>query len=309
MDYVSALRAISEATAATPSPIPVPIPVPVATQPPAAIQFPQRSFLPPALPPPAPAVAPALVAAPLLPVALVAPSVSSVKGQMERLEALFREAINANYRTCPAPLLPLCPVRRGYPKLYLLRHDLCFYRCCRLAVRYFLPGPHIAICDNSEYCVRDLSSCSLQCSIIHRYRAPVGAPHLDDFHYFVISSSGMGISPKWDFTSTGKFAGNATPFVIGAKVGDILAPSKLQVVTDRALRFLPFLTGGNASLSYRPDQVQSAVHCPYPIGARMLPSCEDNSCDHEISKDAPVVLPNPNMSGVFHAIAPFCHWP
>ncbi|KAJ6543031.1 hypothetical protein B0H19DRAFT_957664 [Mycena capillaripes] len=45
------------------------------------------------------------------------------------------------------------------------------------------------------------------------------------FHYFVTSPSGTGISPKWDFTSTGKFAGNATAFVIGAKVGDIPAPT------------------------------------------------------------------------------------
>ncbi|KAJ7494184.1 hypothetical protein FB451DRAFT_1216165 [Mycena latifolia] len=44
------------------------------------------------------------------------------------------------------------------------------------------------------------------------------------FHY-VTAPSGTGISPKWDFTSTGRFAGNATAFVIGAKVGDIPAPT------------------------------------------------------------------------------------
>ncbi|KAJ7659142.1 hypothetical protein DFH06DRAFT_1130701 [Mycena polygramma] len=55
--------------------------------------------------------------------------------------------------------------------------------------------------------------------------ALVGAPHLDGFHYFVPSPSGTGLSPKWDFTSTGKFAGNSTAFVLGAKVGDILAPT------------------------------------------------------------------------------------
>ncbi|KAJ7645059.1 hypothetical protein DFH06DRAFT_1425712 [Mycena polygramma] len=52
----------------------------------------------------------------------------------------------------------------------------------------------------------------------------VGAPGLLGFHYFVPSPSGTGISPKWDFTSTGKTAGDATAFVIAAKAGDILAP-------------------------------------------------------------------------------------
>ncbi|KAJ6468922.1 hypothetical protein C8R45DRAFT_1017849 [Mycena sanguinolenta] len=60
----------------------------------------------------------------------------------------------------------------------------------------------------------------------------VGAPHLDGFHYFVTSPSGTGLSPKWDFTSTGKFAGNASAFVLGAKVGDILAPEDPAVNID-----------------------------------------------------------------------------
>ncbi|KAJ7703421.1 hypothetical protein B0H16DRAFT_1638790 [Mycena metata] len=45
------------------------------------------------------------------------------------------------------------------------------------------------------------------------------------FHYFVTSPSGTDLSPKWDFTSTGKFAGNSSAFVLGAKVGDITAPA------------------------------------------------------------------------------------
>ncbi|KAJ7802710.1 hypothetical protein B0H14DRAFT_3779893 [Mycena olivaceomarginata] len=114
MDQVSALRAIMEAAAATPSPIPPPTVV----QPPVAA--PLSSVAPPysetpfqvprgvtsAAPgtAPVPAVAPAPVAAPLPPVALVAPAPSSVEGQMERLEALFREAINANKRAhSPSP--------------------------------------------------------------------------------------------------------------------------------------------------------------------------------------------------------------
>ncbi|KAJ7683616.1 hypothetical protein B0H14DRAFT_3177094 [Mycena olivaceomarginata] len=124
MDQVSALRAIVEAAAATPSPIPVPTPAPIATQPPTVVQPPVAAPLSSVAPPysetpfqvlggvtsaapapaPVPAVAPAPVAAPLPPVALVAPSPSSVEGQMERLEALFREAINANKRAhSPSP--------------------------------------------------------------------------------------------------------------------------------------------------------------------------------------------------------------
>ncbi|KAJ7064668.1 hypothetical protein C8F01DRAFT_1054090 [Mycena amicta] len=53
----------------------------------------------------------------------------------------------------------------------------------------------------------------------------IGAPALLGFHYFVPAASGTGLSPKWDFTSTGKFAGNSTAFIIGAKVGDIPAPA------------------------------------------------------------------------------------
>ncbi|KAJ7104394.1 putative malate dehydrogenase [Mycena belliarum] len=43
-------------------------------------------------------------------------------------------------------------------------------------------------------------------------------------HYFVTSPSGTGISPKWDFTSA-SLAGHPNAFVIGAKVGDIVAPT------------------------------------------------------------------------------------
>ncbi|KAJ7668944.1 hypothetical protein B0H17DRAFT_857412, partial [Mycena rosella] len=42
-------------------------------------------------------------------------------------------------------------------------------------------------------------------------------------HYFVTSPSGTGISPKWDFTSA---------FVIGAKVGDIPAPTSPAANVD-----------------------------------------------------------------------------
>ncbi len=48
-------------------------------------------------------------------------------------------------------------------------------------------------------------------------------------HYFVTNPvTGTGISPKWDFTSSGKFKGNADAFVIGAPKANIPAPSNPQ---------------------------------------------------------------------------------
>ncbi|KAJ7302124.1 hypothetical protein DFH08DRAFT_723379 [Mycena albidolilacea] len=80
----------------------------------------------------------------------------------------------------------------------------------------------------------------------------VGAPNLDGFQYFVTSPSGTGISPKWDFTSE-KFAGNANAFVLGAKTGDILAP------TDHATNIdwlqLTAVQGELASEIFRVDTV------------------------------------------------------
>ncbi|KAJ7800624.1 hypothetical protein B0H14DRAFT_2529358 [Mycena olivaceomarginata] len=81
---------------------------------------------------------------------------------------------------------------------------------------------------------------------------PVGAPHLDGFHYFVTSPSGTGISPKWDFTSR-KFAGNATAFVLGAKTGDILAPT--DPATNIDWLQLAAVQGELASEIFRVDTV------------------------------------------------------
>jgi hypothetical protein len=45
-------------------------------------------------------------------------------------------------------------------------------------------------------------------------------------HYFVTNPiTGVGISPKWDFTSSGQTAGNPNAFVIAAKVASIPAPT------------------------------------------------------------------------------------
>ncbi|KAG1753597.1 uncharacterized protein EDB91DRAFT_1098776 [Suillus paluster] len=40
-------------------------------------------------------------------------------------------------------------------------------------------------------------------------------------HYYVPNPVGSGLSPKWDFTSSGVTAGNPNAYVIGVKVGDL----------------------------------------------------------------------------------------
>jgi hypothetical protein len=40
-------------------------------------------------------------------------------------------------------------------------------------------------------------------------------------HYYVPNPVGHGLSPKWDFTSSGATAGNPNAYVIGVKVGDL----------------------------------------------------------------------------------------
>ncbi|KIJ61565.1 hypothetical protein HYDPIDRAFT_31173 [Hydnomerulius pinastri MD-312] len=40
-------------------------------------------------------------------------------------------------------------------------------------------------------------------------------------HYYVPNPDGSGLSPKWDFTSSGMTAGNSQAYVIGAKTGDL----------------------------------------------------------------------------------------
>jgi Protein of unknown function (DUF3455) len=43
-------------------------------------------------------------------------------------------------------------------------------------------------------------------------------------HYFIKNTAG-GLSPKFDFTSSGSTAGNPNAFVVAAKAGDIPAPT------------------------------------------------------------------------------------
>lgn len=40
-------------------------------------------------------------------------------------------------------------------------------------------------------------------------------------HYYVPNPAGDGLSPMWDFTSSGATAGNPNAYVIGARVGDL----------------------------------------------------------------------------------------
>ncbi|KDQ31883.1 hypothetical protein PLEOSDRAFT_1100408 [Pleurotus ostreatus PC15] len=50
-------------------------------------------------------------------------------------------------------------------------------------------------------------------------------------HYFIINPlTGVGISPKWDFTSQGATKGNPNAFVVGARTGGLAAPTGPQDV-------------------------------------------------------------------------------
>nr|GAT61188.1 predicted protein [Mycena chlorophos] len=83
--------------------------------------------------------------------------------------------------------------------------------------------------------------------------AASGAGQLLGYHYFVTSPSGSGISPEWDFTSTGKNAGNAEAFVVGAKTGDLKAPTDPTVNVDWLM--LSNAEGQLASQIFRVDTV------------------------------------------------------
>ncbi|KAJ6577763.1 hypothetical protein B0H19DRAFT_1020250 [Mycena capillaripes] len=81
----------------------------------------------------------------------------------------------------------------------------------------------------------------------------IGVPTLLGFHYFVPSPSGTGLSPKWDFTSTGKFAGNSSAFILAAKAGDITAPTDSATNVDWLM--LNNVQGSLASKVFRIDTV------------------------------------------------------
>ncbi|KAF7336173.1 hypothetical protein MVEN_02164800 [Mycena venus] len=106
----------------------------------------------------------------------------------------------------------------------------------------------------------------------------IGAPGLLGYHYFVPSPTGAGISPKWDFTSTGKLAGNSTAFVIGSKVGDITAPTNSATNVDWLA--LNNLQGSLASKIFRIDTV----------GGQPPTSCVAGSADISVKYTAKYYL-------------------
>ncbi|KAF9010093.1 hypothetical protein BDQ17DRAFT_1347534 [Cyathus striatus] len=86
--------------------------------------------------------------------------------------------------------------------------------------------------------------------IVNTLQSFVKTPAILGQHYFVQNPiTGQGISPKWDFTSA-VFAGNPNAFVVGAKVGDILAPTGSQDIDWLALTKA---VGSLADQVYRTD--------------------------------------------------------
>ncbi|KAF8202499.1 hypothetical protein BJ912DRAFT_444183 [Pholiota molesta] len=68
-------------------------------------------------------------------------------------------------------------------------------------------------------------------------------------HYFVTSPSGTGLSPVWDFRAASA-QGNPNAFVLGAKVGDLPAPTGSQDVDWLQLKNV---SGSLATSVYRVD--------------------------------------------------------
>ncbi|KAG1786828.1 uncharacterized protein HD556DRAFT_1007987 [Suillus plorans] len=67
--------------------------------------------------------------------------------------------------------------------------------------------------------------------------------------YYVPNPVGTGLSPKWDFTSSGATAGDPNAYVIGAKVGDL--PSSNSSDIDDLM--VEAVEGELASLVFRVD--------------------------------------------------------
>ncbi|CAK5262095.1 unnamed protein product [Mycena citricolor] len=80
--------------------------------------------------------------------------------------------------------------------------------------------------------------------------AEIGTGALLGSHYFVRSPTGTGISPEWDFSVPQH---NPSAIVIGAKVGDILAPSNAATNVDWLA--LNGVQGSLASKIFRIDTV------------------------------------------------------
>ncbi|KAI0760143.1 hypothetical protein C8Q74DRAFT_1372087 [Fomes fomentarius] len=92
----------------------------------------------------------------------------------------------------------------------------------------FATKPQFATIQNPAFAAWNTSRPPPIQDIIARL-ATTNSPLVLGQHYFVTNPvTGTGISPKWDFTSSGKLKGNADAFVIGAPKGNIPAPSNPQ---------------------------------------------------------------------------------
>ncbi|KAH9939559.1 hypothetical protein B0H21DRAFT_35619 [Amylocystis lapponica] len=82
-------------------------------------------------------------------------------------------------------------------------------------------------------------------------------------HYFVPNPSGTGLSPKWDFTSSGKFRGNSSAFLIGKGNGTL--PSPDNSTTDVAWLEVLSIQGAIAKEVLRLDTVggQPPASCKF----------------------------------------------
>lgn len=57
-------------------------------------------------------------------------------------------------------------------------------------------------------------------------------------HIYVPSPTGSGLSPKWDFTSSGGTAGNPNAYAIGVKNGDLPSANPTVNIDDVSLKVI-----------------------------------------------------------------------
>jgi hypothetical protein len=57
-------------------------------------------------------------------------------------------------------------------------------------------------------------------------------------HVYVPSPTGSGLSPKWDFTSSGGAAGSPDAYVIGAKVGDLPSSNPTMKIDNLMIKVI-----------------------------------------------------------------------
>ncbi|KAK7053634.1 hypothetical protein R3P38DRAFT_3576721 [Favolaschia claudopus] len=148
------------------------------------------------------------------------------------------------------------------PKFILLGAGVQNYSCSAATSTYASIGavaslfdiscqqksPAFANIQNAAFDILEAAPADASVDAIGR---AVGAPELMGYHYFV--SFGTGISPKWDFTSTGSHKGDASAYVIGAKDGNISPPNDPK--TDVDWLVLHGVEGSLAAQMFRVDTV------------------------------------------------------